>query len=194
MGIYKLTIKKMSQEPEEYQKLDKEIEDLGLESGAFESLEREFQEVMKEMMKDKALERFRLEYEKLHRALKTSHESEKRLIKKCKELNQEIINNAAKVQTALKLSKEDAHTISILKREVDKIYKLVELSRDKEDKAKQTIQSLKMEISHLGKIVEQGSGLSIGQDNTVNELLRVKEELTKYRDLQNSTIIQLRAD
>jgi len=97
MGIYKLTIKKMSQEPEEYQKLDKEIEDLGLESGAFESLEREFQEVMKEMMKDKSLERFRLEYEKLHRVLKTSHESEKRLIKKCKELNQEIINNAAKV-------------------------------------------------------------------------------------------------
>jgi len=51
-----------------------------------------------------------------------------------------------------------------------------------------------MEISHLGRIVEQGSGLSIGQDNTVNELLRVKDELTKYRDLQNSTIIQLRAD
>jgi len=57
----------------------------------------------------------------LHRALKTSHESEKRLIKKCKELNTEIINNAAKVQTALKLSKEDAHTISILKKEVEKI-------------------------------------------------------------------------
>jgi hypothetical protein len=73
------------------------------------------------MLKDKDLERFRLEYEKLHRALKTSHESEKRLIKKCKELNTEIINNAAKVQTALKLSKEDAHTISILKKEVEKI-------------------------------------------------------------------------
>lgn len=34
------------------------------------------------------MERFRSEYEKLHRALKKSHESEKRLIKKCRELNQ----------------------------------------------------------------------------------------------------------
>ena len=42
-----------------------------------------------------------------HRALKKSHESEKRLIKKCRELNQEIVANAAKVQTALKLSQED---------------------------------------------------------------------------------------
>ena len=51
--------------------------------------------------------RFRIEYEKLHRALKKSHESEKRLIKKCRELNAEIVANAAKVQTALKLSQED---------------------------------------------------------------------------------------
>lgn len=50
---------------------------------------------------------FRIEYEKLHRALKKSHESEKRLIKKCRELNAEIVANAAKVQTALKLSQED---------------------------------------------------------------------------------------
>ena len=34
------------------------------------------------------MERFRSEYEKLHLALKKSHESEKRLIKKCRELNQ----------------------------------------------------------------------------------------------------------
>lgn len=32
-----------------------------------------------------------MEYEKLHRALKKSHESEKRLIKKCQELNGEIV-------------------------------------------------------------------------------------------------------
>merc|ERR1712000_20577 len=121
MGIIIKIILKMSQEDDIPTKLDKEIEDLGIEFGAFESLEKEFQEVMKLMLKDKDLERFRLEYEKLHRALKTSHESEKRLIKKCKELNSEIINNAAKVQTALKLSKEDAHTISILKKEVEKI-------------------------------------------------------------------------
>ncbi len=66
-------------------------------------------------MGDKSLERFRTEYEKLHRALKKSHDSEKRLMHKCRELNGEIVANAAKVSTALKLSQEDKSTISSLK-------------------------------------------------------------------------------
>ena len=92
----------------------------GFESGAFEALENDFQEVLQELVGDKSLERFRNEYDKLHRALKKSHESEKRLIKKCRELNQEIVANAAKVQTALKLSQEDQNTIASLKREIEK--------------------------------------------------------------------------
>ena len=82
--------------------------ELGFESNAFETLERDFQEVLTELVGDKSLERFRQEYEKLHRALKKSHDSE---------LNSEIVSNAAKVQTALKLSQEDQNTISSLKRE-----------------------------------------------------------------------------
>jgi hypothetical protein len=54
-------------------------------------------------MSDQTLEKFRLEYEKLHRALKKSHEQEKRLVKKCRELNTEILNNQAKIKTALRL-------------------------------------------------------------------------------------------
>ena len=44
---------------------------------------RAWLQVLTELVGDKSLERFRQEYEKLHRALKKSHESEKRLIKKC---------------------------------------------------------------------------------------------------------------
>lgn len=51
--------------------------------------------------------RFRVEYEKLHKALKKSHESEKRLMGKCRELNAEIVTNSAKVSQALKLSQDD---------------------------------------------------------------------------------------
>ena len=67
-------------------------------------------------MGDRSLEKFRIEYEKLHRALKKSHESEKRLMQKCRELNAEIVANSAKVATALKLSQEDQTTISSLKK------------------------------------------------------------------------------
>ena len=51
--------------------------------------------------------RFRIEYEKLHKALKTSHESEKRLMSKCRDLNAEIVTNSSKVAQALKLSQDD---------------------------------------------------------------------------------------
>ena len=158
--------------------------DLGFENSAFESLERDFQQVLTELVGDKSLERFRQEYEKLHRALKKSHESEKRLIKKCRELNSEIVSNAAKVQTALKLSQEDQNTIASLKREIEKAWKMVDASHEKEARAKDTISQLKTEISNLSRLVEQGAGLSVGQENTVNELMREKEELAAERDAQ----------
>lgn len=80
-------------------------------------------------MGDKSLEKFRGEYEKLHRALKKSHESEKRLMQKCRELNAEIVSHSAKVSTALKLSQEDQATIASLKK-VSSLQCLYNLSYD----------------------------------------------------------------
>src|SRR4051794_2364048 len=48
----------------------KEREQLNLQSSAFDALERDFREVLNELVGDKSLERFRLEYEKLHHTLK----------------------------------------------------------------------------------------------------------------------------
>lgn len=177
---------------------DKKSQDLkekpAIEENAFEALERDFQEVLGELMGDKSLEKFRVEYEKLHRALKKSHESEKRLMQKCRELNAEIVANASKVQTALKLSQEDQTTIASLKKEIEKAWKMVDAAHDKEQRARETIQSLKLEIANLSKLVEQGAGLTMGQDHSVNELLKIKDELTKERDEKFSEIAKLREE
>jgi hypothetical protein len=53
------------------------------------------------------MERFRIEYEKLHRALRTSYESEKRLVRRCRELSDTILHNAHRVKAAIKLTQED---------------------------------------------------------------------------------------
>ena len=163
-------------------------------SSAFEALERDFQEVLSQLVGDQSLERFRLEYEKLHRALKRSHEHERKLIKKVRELNTEIVNNASKVHTALKLSQDDQNTIANLKREIEKAWKMVDASHEKEARAKETIGQLKTEISNLSRLVEQGAGLSVGQENTVTELMREKDELTAERDAQIAQIANLRAE
>merc|ERR1719389_515098 len=166
-------------------------EDDAFEHSAFEALEKDFQEVLQELVGDKSLEHFRLEYEKLHWALKKSHESEKRLIKKCRELNAEIVSNAVKVQTALKLSQEDQATITALKKEIERAWKMVEASHEKEQRAKETIHNLKTEISNLSRLVEQGAGLSINQENMVNNLVQQKNDLIKHRDMLQGQVAQL---
>lgn len=137
------------------------------------------------------MEKFRKEYEKLHRALKTSYESEKRLVKRCKELNDTILQNAARVKGAIKLTQEDSNTIAVLRREIEKCWKLVETAKDKEEKARKIISGLKEEIAKLHKIVEQGSGLSLGQDNTVHRLIQKQEQLDKEVTEKKQTIDDL---
>merc|ERR1719393_898115 len=171
--------------------VDNPGDDTTFESSAFEALERDFQQVLTELVGDKSLEKFRQEYEKLHRALKKSHESEKRLIKKCRELNAEIVSNAVKVQTALKLSQEDQATITALKKEIERAWKMVEASHEKEQRARETIQNLKSEITKLGRLVEQGAGLSINQENMVNQLVQEKNDLIKHRDMLQGQVVQL---
>ena len=75
------------------------------------------------------------------------------------ELNGEIVNNAAKVQTALKLSQEDQATIGELKAEIEKAWKM-DASHEKEVRAKETIQQLQEEITNPSSLVEQGAGMS----------------------------------
>lgn len=142
-------------------------------------------------MVDESLEKFRLEYEKLHRALKKSHEQEKRLVKKCRELNAEILNNQAKIKTALRLSQEDQKTITHLQKEMEKTMKLVYLTQEKEARAKETIGQLKEEMVNLSKLVERGAGLSLSQENAMKELRQIKEELQRQLEEQTSTAIVL---
>uniref|UniRef100_F7BEI8 Cilia- and flagella-associated protein 58 n=2 Tax=Ciona intestinalis TaxID=7719 RepID=F7BEI8_CIOIN len=162
------------------------------EEDAFQALEKDFQDVVGELMGDKTLERFRVEYEKLHKALKKSHESEKRLMSKCRELNAEIVTNSSKVSQALKLSQDDQATIQQLKQELEKAWKMVDAATERETRARETIQSLKLEIANLTKLVEQGAGLSMGQEHSVNELLKVKEEVTHERDELLTEIVSMR--
>lgn len=164
---------------------------MGVDPAQYEALERDFREVLNAMVSDKGMERFRQEYEKLHRALKTSYESEKRLVKRCKELQDTIVQNATRVKAAIKLTQEDSSTIGVLKKEVEKAWKLVELAKEKEEKARKIISELKTEISHLHKIVEQGSGLAFSQDNTVQKLMDAKEEIKTELTAAKEQIIDL---
>ncbi|CAF0915662.1 unnamed protein product [Adineta ricciae] len=130
------------------------------DDGALKVMEDEFQTVLNELVAgDRSLDKFRSEYEKLHRALLKSHESEKRLMQKCRELNSELVTNSAKVQSAMKLSEEDKSAINSLRKEIEKAWKMVDAAHEKEQRAKETVQSLRLEINNLTNLVEQGAGM-----------------------------------
>lgn len=87
------------------------------------------------------------------------------------------MQNAARVKAAIKLTQEDSQTIAILRKEVDKAWKLVEQAKTNEEKARKIISDLKSEISHLSKIVDKGSGLNVGEDNSVTKMMAEKATL-----------------
>ena len=51
-----------------------------------------------------------------------------------------------------------------------------------------------MEIANLTRLVEQGSGLAMGEESTLNDLLKQKEDLIRERDQQVDQIMSLRAE
>ncbi len=71
---------------------------------------------------------------------------------------------------------------------------MVDSAHDKESRARDTINQLKLEIANLTKLVEQGAGLSFGSDTNVQELVKMKEELTKQRDAQLDEIVSVIMD
>ncbi|CAF1523801.1 unnamed protein product [Rotaria sp. Silwood1] len=165
------------------------------DDGALKVMEDEFQAVLNELVGgDRSLDKFRTEYEKLHKALLKSHDSEKRLMQKCRELNAELVTNSAKVQSAMKLGDEDKNAIASLRKEIEKAWKMVDAAHEKEQRAKETIQSLRIEINNLSKLVEQGAGINIGQEQDVNDLMKMRDELSQERDKLLNDITQLRRD
>ena len=138
--------------------------------------------------------KFKEEYEKVFSALVNSNDSEKRLVQKCRDLNAEIVANAAKVQSALKLADEDQGTIDKLKGEVEKAWKMVDASKEKETRAKENVQALKKEVADLSKAAAQGGSGGAKQQEQIKDMMRQRNELAAERDEQVNQIVMLREE
>ncbi|NXM67886.1 CFA58 protein, partial [Serilophus lunatus] len=159
-----------------------------LEESAFEALEKDSQEFISLLSRDEALEKFRLEYEKLLAVLKKSRENERRLTERCRKLSAELVDKSSKVAVLTKLTKDDEETISSLKTELEKTWKMMDTAYEKEQEVKGTINSLQKEISHLNNLLKERSG----QKYNVEDLLKLQEELTEERDQLLSEVVKLR--
>jgi chromosome segregation ATPase len=132
-----------------------------------------------ELAGDQSLVRFKHEYDRLYRALRRSHDNERILYNKITELSRDMANQTAKLRLALKMSQEDAQAISYLKQELEKTFKVLELSKEREERAKQKIEGMNSKIKVLESNLQQFQAKSAGQSNAINDLKEKKEQLTK---------------
>ena len=168
--------------------------DDAFEQSQFEALEVDFENVLQELGADPQLERFRLEYETLYRALKKSHESEKRLVKKCKELTSDVATTVQKTTASVKLSADDQQQIISLKQEILRTSTAVESSLLKEKETKEELATLREDIEGLRVEVKQGASGSVQQEAKLRDLTGQRDDLMRERDSTAHQVMNVRND
>lgn len=108
------------------------------------------------------LDKFREEYEKVMAALLKSHENEKKLMKRCRELKADILSNSIRIQHVNKISSDNPANISKLKKELEHARGLVFAADAKENQVKDRIKIIKENIATLSKVIEKGESDEIG--------------------------------
>ncbi|OHT14480.1 flagellar associated protein [Tritrichomonas foetus] len=184
-----------AQTPSNTARADKPSQDENLDNlDALDGLEKTFQNVISDIVTDKSLDNFRIEYEKIHAAFLASHANNAELVKKCKALNTEILANSTKVNSILNLSQDDQRTIAGLRFEFEKAWRMVELSQEKENKSSDVIEQMKQEISNLSKLVETGGAMSMTQETSLQSIQDEIYNLKKEMKLQSTQIEALNSD
>lgn len=159
-----------------------------------EDLEKNFQVTIAGLISDHAFDGFRGQYEAIYNAFVNSQKNNELLVQKCRELNSEILANATKINSVLKLSEDDQRTIASLKFEFEKAWKMVEMSQEREQKSRDVIDELKSESTRLSKIVEQNGALAFQEDVSLDALHSDINALKMEIKVQDSTLKQLNGD
>lgn len=168
--------------------------DAGDETVSMAELERGFQRVVQELVNDKSLEKFRIEYEKLHEALIASHEHNDALVKRASELNEDILKNSKQIAGIIAITQQDQRTIATLRQEFEKAWSIIDLSSEKEQKSRMIILNLKIEIENLSKLVTLEKNDDMASKMSIQEIQNEIENLKNEISNNNDNITQLRKD
>lgn len=159
------------------QELERRLDQLGIDNTTFQKLEEEFQKVMQELSGDTSMERFRREFEKLHRALKDSHEREKELLKQCKRLNDSLTQEAVGVDAAIRITQEDDNKIMKYQSEIESAQKTIKGLKNNEEKNEERIHQLTSTMKKLEEQLKSSNSMTAGRSNEINDLTSKRDEL-----------------
>ena len=136
---------------------------------------------------------FKAEYEKLHRTLEKSHEGEQRLIKKAKELMNDINENQHSIARAQKEEEEFAANKKKLQDDIERAWSTVESMHEKEAEKRSQITEIKLSIEQLKVDISSGPGWTKEQEEAITELRNTRNHAQRELDEKNASLMSLRA-
>ena len=103
------------------------------------------------MSLEKVVSSFRYQYDKAYRQLKVSMEREKRLIQKINDVKFQLVDNARRLDIALKAKQHDENVIRTLRAELRAALQAASLSKQREKRALNLVSDLRNEVEALTK-------------------------------------------
>ncbi|KAL8436077.1 hypothetical protein Efla_002067 [Eimeria flavescens] len=142
-----------------------------------QALDREREDMLKELEAYPALDFVRREYDKLHHQLKIAQKNELELKAKCLEMSAAMATNATQVHAALQEAGNEEETIKHLKRDLSAC--LIEVANGKAREAAETkaANQLRHQIEELYKRIDEEEGRAMQQTARLNELLQERDKL-----------------
>lgn len=158
------------------------MDELIFDPFSYEAEETDCQDTLDELKKQPHLYLFLSEFDKLFKALKKGHESEIRLIQRCKILNADKKRAVAKIQAAMNIAIEDMSSIESFEREKETLQKNLEEAHDHSRHLKESCDQLEIEIKDRSKLLNIGPDLVADFKKQLNDLNVKKMLLAKERD------------
>lgn len=167
---------------------------ISLSQNSLDEIQKLFESFIDESKIDRVLSRYQPNVSKIYESLQTVLQNEADLYNKFLICKKDLNEINMKYAQAIKLSNIDNKAKSELLEELEKAWHQASIAKSKEKKAIETISSLKLEIFNLSKLVEQGVGLTMGQEYNLREILKEKERILAENTKLGEDIQELKSE
>ena len=150
-----------------------------IDSDVQDKIESLYAEIVTEAKNEPILSLYQRNFEFIYHLVKALIENEAKLknfIVHLRSTNEEITN---KFNKSVELSTTDQQTIVKLRSDVENAWKTAHIANQKEKRTRETVSAMKLEISNLSKLVEQGVGLTMGQEYNLHQIINENEMISE---------------
>ena len=154
-----------------------------VDNAAFlEALERDFQHTISQMNGDQSIERFRRQFQNLYEQLRKSHENERVLLQKLKEMKNQISIGISSFKNSEAQIRNDAQQIKILESELEKVKLAMEQMKVKNEKDKNKIEQNALVMKDLERFINDTKGQQSGKTMEIERLVQETKTLQREKD------------